>query len=380
MFRHIFVYRLKCLVRERMLLFWMLVYPMVLATLFSLAFANLNSNDAFQSVSIAVVRNDAYVSDAAFKNALSSVSDTNKTAEQKLFSIMEVTAEQAEADLKDGKIAGYILIDNGYHVVVKESGIGQTILKEFVDAYLQSASAVTNIAKANPAAMSHLQWPSGASRIAEVRTGKADADGTMTYFYALLAMAALFGGFWGYKVVDDAQADLSPQGARVSMAPVHKLKSIVYSMCASVVVHFLSMVALIAYMGLVLGVGFGAQLGFVLIACLASSFMGVSYGACIGSIKMKSDVLKNMILIMSGIILSFLSGMMVPAIKYAVIRAVPPLAYINPANLIADAFYSLYYYSTYTRFFTNIALMLAFTGVFSLIVYFATRRQKYASL
>lgn len=380
MFAHIFKYRLKSLLRERQLVFWMLVYPMVLATLFSLAFSNLNSGIAFSSVPIAVVDNEAYAADSAFQAALASVSEGSGQAGEKLFDLSVATLGQAEADLKDNKIKGYILIDGGYHVVVKETGTGQTILKEFVEAYLQTNSAVQTIAKANPAAMSNFRTPSKDGYLADAAREKADADIRVTYFYALLAMAALFGGFWGYKVISDSQADLSPQGARISLAPVHKLRTVTYSICAAVLVHFLSMVALVAYLWLALGIDFGGQLGYVLVACLASSFMGVSYGACIGSIKLKTEMMKNMILIMSGILLSTLSGMMASSVKYAVTHAVPILAYINPANLIADAFYSLYYYSTYTRFYLNVGLMLAFSALFSLAVYFAVRRQKYGSL
>ena len=108
--------------------------------------------------------------------------------------------------------------------------------------------------------------------------------------------------------------------------------------------------------------------------------MGVAYGACVGCIKVKSDFLKTGLLIFSGVALSFLSGMMVSSIKYTVTKAVPALAYINPANLIADAFYSLYYYSTFKRFFLNVGLLFVFAAAFSVIVYFVTRRQRYASV
>jgi ABC-2 type transport system permease protein len=72
--------------------------------------------------------------------------------------------------------------------------------------------------------------------------------------------------------------------------------------------------------------------------------------------------------------------MMVSTVKFAVTRAAPFMAWANPANLIADAFYSLYYYSGYTRFFTNIAVLAGMSAAFSLVVFFFTRRQRYASL
>ena len=61
-------------------------------------------------------------------------------------------------------------------------------------------------------------------------------------------------------------------------------------------------------------------------------------------------------------------------------RAVPLISWINPANLISDAFYALYYYDTQTRFFTNIAIQLVMIVVISTIVVLRIRRQRYASL
>jgi ABC-2 type transport system permease protein len=380
MFGHIFKYRLKCLLRDRILLFWTMLYPMVMATLFTLAFSNISSNEAFTSIPVAIVDNAGYQSDTAFQSALDSVSDANPAAGQKLFHVSVLPQDQAEQALQDNKIKGYILIDNGMHVVVRESGMGQSILKEFMDGYLQMRSAYITILHGNPSAAQNLQAPDTAGYLKEVAIGKAGANSTMTYFYALIAMAALMGGFWGQKQISDIQANLSPQAARFCVAPVHKLKALAYSLCASVLVQFMALLVLVGYMGLALGVDFGGQLPFVLAACLAGSFMGVTFGAAVGVLASKNEGLGIAVLITSSILLSFLSGMMVSTVKYAVTHAVPILAYINPANLIADAFYSLYYYSTYARFFTNVALMLAFSAVFCLLVYFATRRQKYASL
>jgi ABC-2 type transport system permease protein len=61
-------------------------------------------------------------------------------------------------------------------------------------------------------------------------------------------------------------------------------------------------------------------------------------------------------------------------------KYVPVAAFLNPANAITDSFYSLYYYDTNTRFFSNIAILLGFSAVFYLGVYFVMRRQRYESI
>lgn len=378
MFAHIFVNRLKCLLRSRQLLFWTFVYPLVLATLFGLAFSNLTNGSGFSSIPIAVVDNAEYQNNETFKETVSSASLSGSSSE-KLFSVAEATKEQAEESLKNEDIEGYILFENGPHIVVKNSGVNQTILKEFMDSYVQIGSAYTSIAHMNPYAAGGIQPVSG-NYLSSVAPGKTGADNIVIYFYALIAMACLFGGLWGKKEIDDIQADLSAQGARVNLAPVHKLKAFGYSLCAAVLVDFASLMVLVAYLGIVMKVDFGGQLGYVAATCFAGSLVGVSFGAFITALVKGSENIKVAILITVSMVMSFLSGLMVMNIKYTVTHAVPLLAYLNPANLISDALYSLYYYSSHGRFFLNFGLLIAFAAVFYLCVYLKTRRQKYASI
>lgn len=378
MFAHIFVNRLKCLVRDKQMLFWTFLYPVLLGTLFCIAFSNLSGGgSSFTDIPIAVVNNAEYQSNAAFKSVLASVS--GDASSDKLFSVTTVQKKQAEESLKNGDIAGYILFEDGAHVVVKNSGINQTILKGFMDSYLQTGSAYSAVVKLNPAAAAGIQ-PSSGNHITPVSPGKENADSMVIYYYALIAMACLFGGFWGAKEMEDIQAYLSPRGARVNLAPVHKLKAFGYSLCAAVLVDFLSLLVLVAYLGLVLKIDFGGQIGYIIATCFAGCLVGVSFGALITAMFKRHSGLKMAIMITVNIVMSFLAGLMVSDVKYAVTHAAPIMAYINPANLISDALYSLYYYSSHARFFLNFGLLIGFAAVFYLCVYFIIRRQRYASI
>ena len=78
--------------------------------------------------------------------------------------------------------------------------------------------------------------------------------------------------------------------------------------------------------------------------------------------------------------MSYLAGMMNDKIKYIVSSKMPILSYINPVNLIADSFYSMYYYDTTTKLFINLSILCLLSIIFSVITYLVLRRQKYASL
>ena len=76
----------------------------------------------------------------------------------------------------------------------------------------------------------------------------------------------------------------------------------------------------------------------------------------------------------------FLSGMMGITMKYIVDKNVPIVNKINPASMITDGFYSLYYYDTLDRYFFNIASLLIFAVIMIAISYFSLRKQRYEEL
>lgn len=378
MFWHIYKNRFKCLVRSRMMVFWTLLYPIVLAMLFSMAFSNLNSSTLFTSIPVAVVDNAQYRSNMAFQNALEAVSDTNERAAEKLFRISVTTKQQAAQSLKNNEIKGYIYFEGGAHVVVQNSGIDQSIIKSFVDSFLQLGSSAETVIKSNPNAV--VENIGSRNYLNDVPPGRSQPDNTLIYFYALVGMACMFGGYWGRKEISDIQANLSPQAARMNMIPVHKMKVFACSFCAAITVQFLCVLVLLAFLSMVLKVNFGDQLICVLITSLAGSIAGVTFGAMVSSLVKRSEHMKSIVIIAVSMGCSALAGLFALNIKTSVMQNAPALTYLNPANLISDAFYSLYYYTTYTRYFISIGLLLAISAVFFAIVYFVTRRRKYASL
>ena len=66
--------------------------------------------------------------------------------------------------------------------------------------------------------------------------------------------------------------------------------------------------------------------------------------------------------------------------KYIIDTNMPILNKINPASMITDGFYSLYYYDTLDRYWLNIIGILIFSGIMITLSYTSLRRQKYDSI
>lgn len=384
MFLHNYIYRLKCIVRDKQMIFWTFLFPILLATLFNMAFSNLSSAENFSRIKIAVVNNDEYKKNTDFIKAIESVSKPDKSdGKDNLFDIKYTSQEAADKLLEDSKIDGYIYFDDGVKLVLKKSGINQTIIKGFLDDFKQTSSTMITIINKNPDSIQNGLLDSISNRedfLKEASISKSAPDTVVNYFYTLIAMACLYGSFWGLKEVVAIQANLSPQGARVNMAPTHKIKVFMTSIFAATTVQLAEIFILLAYLILILKVNFGSQLGYIALTCVIGTITGVTFGTCIASVIKKGEGVKVGILIGFTMMMSFLSGMMYDKMKYIISTNVPILGYLNPANLITDSFYSLYYYNTHSKFFIDIILLCGFTAVFSITTYLVLRRQKYASL
>src|SRR5690554_6085951 len=104
MFRHIFTYRLKSLLRDRTTIFWTIMFPIILAVFFHLALSNLGKADSFEPIDIAVIDNVQYREDQSFSMTLEEASK----GEDRLFNLKVVSEDEAKKLLEDGAIKGYI--------------------------------------------------------------------------------------------------------------------------------------------------------------------------------------------------------------------------------------------------------------------------------
>lgn len=384
MFSHEFKYRLKCTLRDRQTIFWTLLFPIILAILFNLSLKNISSAETFSKIKIGIVNNEEFNKETAFKKVISSVSNSDKNpGKSNLFDVKYTSKEDAEKLLQDNKIEGYIYFDKGLKLFVKKSGLNQTIIKSFLDDYKETASTIQTIISRDPSSDYSRLISSVSDRtefLKEVQSSKSAPDPTVNYFYTLIAMACLYGGFMGLNEVIAIQADLSPQGARVNVAPTHKLKVFGASILAAAAISLSEIFILLSFLTFVLKINFGTQIGYILLTCIVGTLTGITFGTFIGSVVKGGEGVKVGLLIGLSMLMSFLSGMMYDKMKYIVNTKIPVLGYINPANLITDCFYSLYYYNNHTQFFKDIILLCGLTAVFGITTCLALRRKKYASI
>lgn len=379
MFAHIFIYRLKSLLRNHEGVFWTLAFPMILALFFNMAFMNLNSFEEFKTINIAVVESEQYRNDPYFKSALNEVSYGDK----RMFNVTVARSkEEADEMLDNNDIAGYIIVENPIKLIVKKSGIEQSIVKNFLDTYVQTKASIETVSKNTAFTKGDvfaLPYKNN-NYIKEVSPTDSPPNNVLNYFYTLIAMACFYGSFLGMSEVTNIQADLSTLAARINVAPVHKLKTFIYSTSASAIMHISEMFILLIFLRFVLGIDFGSKIGYVILTIIVGSAAGIAFGALVSAIIKKSENIKIGVLIGVTMTGSFLAGMMYQNMKYIVSKEIPVLSCLNPVNLLTDAFYCLYYYDELKRYAINICGLLIFIVISYFTVYLLIRRRKYASI
>lgn len=379
MFIFSFKYRMKRMLRDRKSLMWTLIFPICLGTFFFLGLSNVSKPDFYIKSKIAIVENDEYINDKDFKKVIETVTEEEKP----LFEATVTSKEEAEDLLDQGKITGYIELIDGPKLIIKENGVSQSIIKTFLDQYERRLESLNHIFSIEPNidVQKLLEDVSeNTSYITKESTGNTDFNILTNYFYALLAMSCLFASSNGAREVMDIQADLSKTGARINVAPIQKLTLFLSGICAALVIQMIAFCIVLAYITLALKINLGSRTGYILLTGFISTWVGVSLGAFVAAVIKGGENLRESIFVTVAVGGSFLSGLMLYNMKYIVVTYCPIISYINPSSLITDAFYSLYYYETFSRYYLNIGILCIELIILWIGTYMVIRRKRYASI
>lgn len=139
MFGHNFKYTFKVLMRNRMLLFWTFVFPLVLGTMFKLAFSNIENSEKLNVIPIAIVDNEDFQGNEAFRRTFETLSD--ESSDGQMFDTVYVSKDEADTLLSDGDVDG-VLYMNGAEpeIWIHENGINQTVLQYVVDEIVHTSA------------------------------------------------------------------------------------------------------------------------------------------------------------------------------------------------------------------------------------------------
>lgn len=374
---HLLKYSIQVKLRNFNLIFWPLVFPLIMATLFYLAFGRIEEAD-FETVPAAVVETEKQEGQEIFLRFLEEIEQSGEP----LIAVEKMTEEEAQESLGKKEIAGIFYVGSDVRLAVAENGISQSILTSLLESYENGKQVFTNIAKRHPEGMAKAvsEMKNYQESVRQVSLGGRTTDGNVQFFHALIAMACLYGAFIGHGAAQWLQADLNPLAARRSSAPTSKLSMILVEMGSSFLLHVVNVFILIFYIRFVLKQEMNGSLAEMIPVVLMGCIIGVSLGIFVGSIRKIGEGAKIGILLGISMSCSFFAGLMNGEMKHVVEKNFPILNRINPAALITDAFYCINVYEDSARFARSLATLGILAAGLLLLSYIKTRRVRYDSL
>ena len=381
MFWHSFKYSLKTTLRDRVQMFWSFIFIILLGTLFRSTFGNAYEKSELR-YNIEVV---AYIEDEFIMENVTTIIENitvDEAGEKKLFNITYAGSMEEAEELFDKSGAGLLYSEEGnLKLIVKESGIDESILSGVVSQYHQIITVMKDVAdkpvEVQAAVMEQLM--SEASKNVEKSISDANMDAFGQYFFNLITMGCLMAATAGVTFTIKNQANLSNLGARKNLGGAGTFARTFGGLAAIWLV--LSIVTILAFgYLLIIGVDFGTRIPAVILTIIVGNLLGLSAGYFVGSIGKLSKSVKDSIAVLFSVFTCFLSGLMIMDMRMLIELNCPIINDINPAIWISDAFYSLVIYDTYDRYIQNMIIMTAFSLACLVGGVILGRRKQYASI
>lgn len=354
-----------------------------------MAFSNIENSEKLDVIDIAIVNNQDFKNNKELQETFKKLSD--KKSDEYLFNIKYVSEDKAKKLLDDHQITGYLIIEKDEpEIVVSKNGINETVFQYVVEQINQTSIIVkdlivselenneTNIdyEKIDQDVLKKIQ-----TQFVNIENiSNENLSYTMIEFYTLIAMVCLYGGILGVASMNQNLANMSSNGKRIHISPISKGKTILSSILASYMVQLIGITLLFIYTIFVLKVDYGTNFPLIILLALIGSLAGLTLGIAIAVLIKASETVKTGIMLSITMLGCFLSGMMGITMKYIIDKNVPIVNKLNPASMITDGFYSLYYYDTQNRYWFDIISLLIFSAVMIFLSLISLRRQKYDSI
>lgn len=374
MIKHLF----KITLSDKTSIFWVLLFPIILGTFFMLAFEGLKNKDNFTSIKVAFV-GDVDKSESSLYSIMEDLSYESEQSEvTNMFLLSEVaTKEEAEQQLNDKEIKGYIYNDELY---IYKNGMSETVIKTVMEIYYkafdQATALVENTALTNPEAFARVFKENNLFE----ETGEKTSSLLESYYYSVLGMAIMLASSFSLVGTAFILPNQTEIGKRIAISPQSKIKKLLLILFVNFVIMMSIFILILLYFKFVVGIPFHYPVRVIIITFLGALFalaLGFSENILMSKLSFNTKVGINTTI---GVFGGFLSGMMFQPMKYFTEKYIPFLKYINPVNLITDGLLSIEQYDHHIRYYINLGCLALFTIILITLSALKFKREKYESL
>lgn len=396
-----FLVSVKSLVRTPSVIVWVLAFPLIMSAIFLFMFSGMRTDGVVDPVPVALVT-PAGEKDGAPAVSFAQVVDVlAEPGEDQLLDLRHVEAAADAADLlAAGEVDGYFeLADDGTPALTVGSAytlasadgataVNRTILETVASSYVQSRALLEEVAQRDSAALADPAAVADALGtqvdVEQTQITHARPEEIVRYYYALLGMGALMASQAGMLAVAYAQPGVSALGARRAVSGTSRLRQLAGCVLGAWAVSTVALTLAFAFLRLVVGVDFGGREGLALVSVAVCALLATALGACVGALPIPAGIsARSGILTALTCVLSLFAGLYgTAAMELAdnLAHTLPWTSWVNPAKLVCDTFYALYYYTSLAPFAARLAACVA--GALALLAVAGAifRRQSYEHL
>lgn len=358
-------YNFKITFKNKELIFWTFAFPIILGTLFFMAFSDIKTAQKYEATKVAIIENEKNPLTPIYEDIFKQIGD-EKSENRLVDPIYEKTLDDAKVKLDNKEIVGIIVFNDNAEfpkLIVENSGISETVLQNILTESEQSIRAGRAF-----------------EDVKIKNTYEQKQEYTMIEYYSLFAMTCLYGAMIATKLLDKNLANMTASGKRIGVASISKLKIIFGTLFTSYITQLIGLAILFFHMAVILRIDFGEQLPAIIGFTTIGSLAGLSLGVFVSSFfKIREDG-KDGITTGYTMLNCFFAGMMGPQMKYVIDSGLPILNKINPVAMITDGYYAISNFGIGERFWSDAIGLLIFSVVLSSISIVILRRQKYDNL
>ncbi|NLY77699.1 MAG: ABC transporter permease [Tissierellia bacterium] len=342
------IYQGKNLFREGSYTFWVILYPIILATFFYAAFGGM-MDPSFEDLKVGVEENSGI---------------THVLEEIDFINIYEVSKDELVQKFENDEIDAFV--DDNLNLTVNKSGINQTIIKEVVEQIKQTIK---------------LNRPIDGSEfsVSYVLGRDQESNSLTVIFYSLIAMVSTYGVFAGVETASLIQANLSNIAIRINSTPLKKQNFLIAGVMVSLLLNLFANAALLLFINYILKIHLFNNIKYSTIIILLGNLFGVILGIFIGVSNKKSST-KTLMAIAITLLLSFFSGMMGPWIKVMIDKHVPFLSRVNPISIMSNNLYRINFLGSTKSLGEGVIILIGYCIMLLFASYLFLRRKSYDSI
>lgn len=174
---HLIKYNIMVKIRCMNVVFWPLVFPLILGTLFYFAFGNIEEAD-FETVKAAVVEEEN--ADAVFLEFLEAMEEEDAP----LIQVQNLSEQDALDALKEQKVEGIYFVGEELSLSVGGNGIPESILQSLLESYENGKQTMELVARRHPEGITAAAEQMGAYEelVEQVSLGGRTTNGNVQFF------------------------------------------------------------------------------------------------------------------------------------------------------------------------------------------------------